>query len=83
MNLKFLRNLKALLKGKGDATTVHFRTCGLHTVHCVFKAAMTATGCNIVQFLRALYNLVKDLPARRGNFIVCTQQECFPNVKRA
>ncbi|XP_063221796.1 uncharacterized protein LOC134530674 [Bacillus rossius redtenbacheri] len=44
-------------------------TCGLHRLHCAFKAAMQSTQWDIVGFLRSLYNLFKNVPARRADYI--------------
>lgn len=53
-------------------------TCGLHTIHGAFKTGMKATTWDIVGFLRAVYNLFKDSPARRADYIRYSKSEVFP-----
>lgn len=44
VNLKVVRNLKAFVQSDdNDAFILHFGTCGVHTVDCVFKGAITVT----------------------------------------
>uniref|UniRef100_A0A1B6KMG3 HAT C-terminal dimerisation domain-containing protein n=1 Tax=Graphocephala atropunctata TaxID=36148 RepID=A0A1B6KMG3_9HEMI len=39
---------------------------------------MVATSWNLVTFLRSIYNLLKDCPARRANYIAITNSSLFP-----
>lgn len=53
-------------------------SCGLHTVHCAFKYAIKSTNWVVVEFLRAIYNIFKDVPSRRGDFKGITGCSTFP-----
>lgn len=72
---------------KNDITTIHgpdtpqlleLGSCGLHVVHGAFKTGIKKTDWNIIEFLRALYNLFKMVPARRGHFTEITGVSLFP-----
>ncbi|GBN08075.1 hypothetical protein AVEN_273829-1 [Araneus ventricosus] len=66
VNFKFLNNLrKELSNSTSEPVLLHLGSCGSHTLHCAFKATFAETEWNIVVYLRALYNLLKDVPARR------------------
>ena len=80
VNKKFLKDLNSFLtKDCGNSEQLlDIGTCGLHTIHCAFKTAMDETGWNLVAFLRAIYNLFKNSPARRGIFIDVTNASVFP-----
>ncbi|KAJ8685235.1 hypothetical protein QAD02_021028 [Eretmocerus hayati] len=53
-------------------------SCGLHVVHGAYKDGVNSTGWDIVQYLRCLYYLFKDYPARRAIFIQYSGSETFP-----
>ncbi|KAJ8889928.1 hypothetical protein PR048_009433 [Dryococelus australis] len=63
VNLKFLRE-----EDENVAVPLDIDTCGLYTIHCAFKAGINGTGWNVGQFLRALYNVFKNVPFRRAQF---------------
>ncbi|XP_063226873.1 uncharacterized protein LOC134541567 [Bacillus rossius redtenbacheri] len=70
VNFKFLRDLKEeIVTSENDPSFLDIGSCGLHTLHCAFKAAIKATDWKIVEFLRALYNLFKNVPARRADYV--------------
>uniref|UniRef100_A0A1I8H1V1 Dimer_Tnp_hAT domain-containing protein n=1 Tax=Macrostomum lignano TaxID=282301 RepID=A0A1I8H1V1_9PLAT len=74
VNLKTLR----LLKGKISAipespVPVEAGTCGLHTVSRAFQCGHAATSWELNRFLRSLYRLLKDCPARRAEYISLTK----------
>ncbi|GBM79331.1 hypothetical protein AVEN_32947-1 [Araneus ventricosus] len=79
VNFKFLNDLrKELSNSTSEPVILELGSCGLHTLHCAFKAAFTATEWTIVVYLRALYNLFKDVPARRADYKLHTNSEIFP-----
>lgn len=79
VNFKTLRLLKEERESDVDSPQLlDLGSCGLHTVHCAFKAGVNATSWGIIQFLRALYNLFKDVPARRGDYTAKTKSDIFP-----
>ncbi|GBN74705.1 hypothetical protein AVEN_224456-1 [Araneus ventricosus] len=53
-------------------------SCGLHTIHCGFKHAIKATEWKVVDFLRALHYIFKDVPSHRADFTRLTGCEKFP-----
>lgn len=65
-NVNFvLKDLQVHLKnefGEADPTMLLMGSCG----HNGCKEGVTACGWNLVMFLRALYNIFKDVPARRS-----------------
>lgn len=71
VNLKFQKDLKHDLNSGQDPdcpSIVFMGTCGLHIMNNSFKTAAKATNWGIVQFLRAIYNVFKDVPARRSDY---------------
>ena len=52
-------------------------SCGLHTLHNSFKAAIDATHWGVSQILSALHTLFKDTPARREDYEKTTGQSMY------
>jgi len=83
VNFKFFRDLQFYAKEtySGDNNMpqmLSIGSCGLHTMHCAFKAAVQCTQWKIINFLRALYNLFKDVPARRATYIRHSKSNLLP-----
>lgn len=79
VNIKFLRDLSAsLATDPNSPILLDIGTCGLHSVHGAFKAGMKATEWELITFLRALYVLFRDVPARRGDFTHFSGSTVFP-----
>lgn len=81
VNIKVLNDLKEELKDTDDEmdpVMLDIGTCGLHTMHNAFKNGIKASKWNIIEFLRAIYNLFKDVPARRADYIHYTGSLKFP-----
>ena len=53
-------------------------SCGLHTVHCAFKTAMSVCAWDIKYILFCAYIVFKDSPARRDDFYTVTNSSMFP-----
>jgi hypothetical protein len=53
-------------------------SCGLHTVHGAFKTAGEKSGLGIGRLLSSMYNVFRDSPARREDFVASTGSEVFP-----
>jgi len=49
-------------------------SCGLHVIHDAFQTGHKASGWNVNGYLRAMYGLFKDSPARRA---ACDWQQNF------
>lgn len=75
VNWAFLRDLKQELKG--DVKLLDLGSCGIHIMHGAFKDGIQATEWPIVAFLRALYNLFKEVPARRSLYVQYSGSELF------
>lgn len=60
VNLNFLRELQDAIKNTNDATheLINIGTCGLHVMHNAFKAGIKIVKWEIVEFLKALFNLL-------------------------
>lgn len=79
VNVKFIRDLKDYLKETfSGPVLLNVGSCSLHSVNNAFKAGMKATKWNVVEFLRALYNLLKNVPARRADYSHLTGSSIFP-----
>lgn len=80
VNFKMLTMLKKDLASKDPdgPQLVELGSCGLHTVHCAFKNAVHSTKWDVVEFLRSIYNLFKDVPSRRGDFGSLMDNPIFP-----
>ncbi|GBL83428.1 hypothetical protein AVEN_110724-1 [Araneus ventricosus] len=61
-----------------DPIILDIGSCGLHTIHCGFKHAIKATEWKVVDFLRALHYIFKDVPSHRADFTRLTGCEKFP-----
>lgn len=81
VNLKLLNDLNNDLQehhDPSDPMLLNLGTCGLHNIHNAFKYGVKAAKWGLVEFLRALYNLFKNVPARRADFIQFTGSNKFP-----
>lgn len=79
VNFAFLRELKLELKEYGNKNElIDIGSCRIHPVHNAFKKALTSTGEDLTRLLRAVYNLFKDVPARRGVYTRLTNSDIFP-----
>lgn len=79
VNFKFLREFKdAVSSEPSSPVLLDIGSCGLHSVHCAFKAAVKATQWDVVEFLRALYYLFKNVPARRADYCHYSSSSLFP-----
>lgn len=79
VNFKMVSELQKELEVSPDRPTLlSIGSCGLHTVHNAFKSGMQATGWDVVGLLRSLYNLFKDSPARRSDYVHYSQSNTFP-----
>ena len=78
VNLRFFKGLKTYLKTlENQAALLDIGSCGLHVCHNSYKGAIIATTWDIVQFLRCVYNIFKDVPTRRALYIEYTQSNLF------
>lgn len=79
VNFKFLRELKEDLAQNPERKKLsETGSCGLHAANNSFKAGIKATQWDIVACLRALYNLFKNVPSRRSDYISASGSSKFP-----
>nr|XP_050024822.2 uncharacterized protein LOC126519248 [Dermacentor andersoni] len=79
VNMKFLREIKQELCESNDGRQIlDVGSCGLHVVNGAFKTGHAATGWQVVEFLRAMYNLFKCVPARRAEYARITGSNIYP-----
>lgn len=65
VNWKFFRLLKSDIElGEGSPELLDIGSCGLHVIHGAFQTGHSKAGWQVNQFLRGLYYLFKDSPAR-------------------
>lgn len=75
VNWLFLKEYKA---HSAELKLLELGSCGLHCMHNAFKDAIKATHWDISLFLRALYNLFKNVPARRALYTQYSGSTMFP-----
>jgi hypothetical protein len=79
VNWKFLQLLDDDISGSPeDPKLLEFGSCGLHVIHGAVKTGHGSTHWNLHGFLRALYYLFKNSPARRSDYVAITGSNVFP-----
>ncbi|XP_063245001.1 uncharacterized protein LOC134546246 [Bacillus rossius redtenbacheri] len=79
VNFKVLRLLQQDSRSDPESPQLlDIGSCGLHTVHNSFKTGIKKSGWEIIEFLRALYNLFKEAPSRRGDYTEASNSHVFP-----
>lgn len=79
VNWKFLDQLKTdICHGDSDRQLLDIGSCGLHVVHGAFQNGHKASGWKVNSFLRSIYTLFKDSPARRADYVEITGSSLFP-----
>lgn len=70
VSLKFLKSLKQEFSASdGNQNIVDIERCGLRVVSGAFKTGHNVAKWNTVVFLRSMYNLFKNVPARRVDYV--------------
>ena len=77
VNWKFLESLRES-RDEMDRQLIDIGSCGLHVLHGALQTGHTASGWSVNEFLRSIYGLFKDSPARRANFTDITGSTVFP-----
>ena len=81
VNFKFHKDLDAYLLSKNyaeDPEILSMGSCGLHVANNGYKIGATATGWNLAPFLRSIFNVFKDVPARRSDYMFYSGSDEFP-----
>lgn len=68
VNHAFYKQLDSKLKNDHGMQLINLGSCGLHTIHNSFQKGMDAAGWKIKDFLKAIYTVFHDTPARREDF---------------
>ena len=78
VNLKFLDLLqKAVDDDSIEQKLINMGSCELHVIHGAFQCGHAAAGWEVNQYLRAMYAVFKDSPARRADFIAIKGKKIF------
>ncbi|KAJ1519804.1 hypothetical protein ONE63_005057 [Megalurothrips usitatus] len=62
------KDIKAI-HGADCSTFVNIGSCGLHTVNNSYKQGFKSVKWNLMPFLRGIYYVFKDVPARRSDYV--------------
>ena len=76
VNMKFLDSMKSNVSDD-QRKLIDIGSCGLHVLHGAFRTGHDKAGWAINDFLRAIYWLFKDSPARRADFTATTGNTRF------
>ena len=68
VNWKFYDLINSKLQKDYSKSLLNTGSCGVHIVHGAFKQGVEATGWNTDEFLKSIYWLLKDTPARRDDY---------------
>lgn len=77
VNWKFLDLLSDSMEENGSKL-LNLGSCGLHVIHGAFQSGHQATGWKVNAYLRGIYYLFKDSPARRAVYTEITGSKVFP-----
>lgn len=77
VNWTFIKEYKSELSNN-NVKLLDIGSCGLHSLHCAFKTAIYATQWDIISYMRAIYNIFKDVPARRALYTQYSESDVFP-----
>ena len=69
VNWKFADLLTEALDEESSTKLLEMGSCGLHTIHGAFQTGHKSSGWNVNAYLRSMYGLFKDSPARRADYI--------------
>lgn len=61
-----------------DGQMIDTGSCAIHIIHGCYKTAHQKTTWHINTFLRVAYNLFKNFPSRRSDFIYYSGSTLFP-----
>ena len=78
VNWKFLTELETKRCHQNLPDLLQVGSCALHVVHRSFECGHSSSAFAVDVILKAAYNLFKDSPARRSDFITLADSEDFP-----
>ena len=77
-NLNAHRLLDVQISGEVGHRLFNIGSCGLHTVHNVFRTGYASTDWKVEEAFTSFYWLFKNSPARREDFTSVTGSDLFP-----
>lgn len=80
VNLSFLRKLEVEMETENPdgKKLLNLGVCGLHVINGAVKTGLMTVNWELNSFLRNMYYLFKDSPARRAQFTAVTGSTVFP-----
>lgn len=78
VNTKFLGEIKKERDESGISKLIDIGSCNLHIVHGALKTGTEKTGWNLKGILKGAFQLLKDSPARREDYVSITGSTIFP-----
>ena len=78
VNIKLLKMIQAERSENKQHQLIDIDSCGLHTIHNVFKTGAESTGLGMEKILKGAYRIFHDSPARREDFLTVTNTNQFP-----
>jgi len=78
VNWKVLPDMRKEREEAGLNHLVNIGSCNLHVVHGALKSATEATMWNLKATMKGSFEIFKDSPARREDFISITGSTIFP-----
>lgn len=78
VNLKFFKKLKEQRKKLESPRLIDFGSCHLHIVYGTLKPCVETGGWNLKKLLKFCFQLLKDTPTRREDFVSVTELSRFP-----
>ena len=78
VNLLFLFNLTEQRKEEELDPLIDIGTCGLHTIHGSLKAGAKASGWELNNLLKAMWQFLHDSPTRRATYENITETLDYP-----
>lgn len=78
VNWKVFREVSDTVQERSGHSLLNIGSCGLHVVHNSFKSGIKASGWDLENFLKSLFYLFQDSPARREDFMKITNCSALP-----
>lgn len=79
VNFAFLKDYETSLNVDNNSNTlIDIGSCSLHIFHGAYKYAHKKTGWKLNNFLQVAYNLFKNFPSRRADYIHFSNSSVFP-----
>jgi hypothetical protein len=78
VNWKLYRDIDGLISEGDESRLLETGSCGLHIIHNIHRKGINSVDWNLEQLMRVSYNLFKDAPAKREDFITLTGCHAFP-----